>query len=466
MTYGFGFWRSGYQALIPWNWRWITYCDDHFDYLRDPSCSGCGNRLDENGNVIPAIYWECFREGVDDYRYLYTLEQVTIARQNNSDSRCQALVRESKALVQQIWDSITPQEKYLFSNMWVDEEFNAVRWRIAVLTGELLKFPAASQEIAPSVIADTSKRITVQADVFEWLKENGVIEKHNLGENNFAKWRTVDKEATAKIVNSNEKLPNRPILQVNFKVDYKIDGSDEFNGKYPIGWPAIQRVFAVNEVELNNYDYLVFNVKIDSDRDEVADDHTPVIITLSSHESARCDIQLDLGGIQRKWLPVRISIRDFIKKSNNDINAWKYLKALRFAIAESSYKDGTNISFEFDDIALFKVKYPIIETIECANNLLLPAEHLKFSVSCMGITNLSINKEYFLRADLKDKNGNIFITKSLALSNSNCLTLNIIGILPGSYLLDVAIIDRDNNVLSLKTHNINAINGFLEDNKK
>jgi hypothetical protein len=22
MTYGFGFWRSGYTTLIPWHWNW------------------------------------------------------------------------------------------------------------------------------------------------------------------------------------------------------------------------------------------------------------------------------------------------------------------------------------------------------------------------------------------------------------------------------------------------------------
>jgi len=74
MTYGFGFWRSGYTTLIPWHWSW-TPGDDQFDYLRG-SQSGCGQRITDDGQVIPAIYWECFREGNDDARYLYTLQQM------------------------------------------------------------------------------------------------------------------------------------------------------------------------------------------------------------------------------------------------------------------------------------------------------------------------------------------------------------------------------------------------------
>ncbi|MFA7231253.1 MAG: glycoside hydrolase domain-containing protein, partial [Victivallaceae bacterium] len=65
MTYGFGLWRSGYTLVVPWKWRWTTCNADQFDYLRDSKTSGCGNRIDEQGNIIPAIYWECFREGRD-----------------------------------------------------------------------------------------------------------------------------------------------------------------------------------------------------------------------------------------------------------------------------------------------------------------------------------------------------------------------------------------------------------------
>ena len=79
MTYGFGFWRSGYTTLIPWHWCWPSE-PDPFDYLRG-RFSGCGQRVDDDGEVIPAVYWACFREGYDDARYLYTLQQAIVERE-------------------------------------------------------------------------------------------------------------------------------------------------------------------------------------------------------------------------------------------------------------------------------------------------------------------------------------------------------------------------------------------------
>jgi hypothetical protein len=53
MTYGFGLWRSGYTTLIPWHWCWPSE-PDPFDYLRG-RYSGCGQRVDDEGEVIPAV---------------------------------------------------------------------------------------------------------------------------------------------------------------------------------------------------------------------------------------------------------------------------------------------------------------------------------------------------------------------------------------------------------------------------
>ncbi|MEI8245531.1 MAG: hypothetical protein WCI51_06855 [Lentisphaerota bacterium] len=460
MTYGFGLWRSGYQALIPWNWRWVSYRDDHFDYLRGAQ-SGCGNRMDEKGNFIPAIYWECFREGRDDYRYLYTLEQTTIARENSDNPACQELVKESKALIQQIWDSIIPQEKYLSANMWADEEFNAVRWRIAAITEKLLEFPATNQKIAPSVMADTAINVNKKTDAFEDLVKSGTFEKYDLGADKFANWKAMDREVTIKVVDSTDLSPNRPILQDNIKVDYKVDGAGD---GYKIGWPRIRREFASTEVVLTDYDYLTFNVKVDSDRNEVDDDHTPVIVDINSHEGGsdgfRGSTILDLGDIQRAWLPVRISIQDLIRNSGRDFNAWKHLKLIQFCIAEEKYKDGTNIRFELDDMALVKVRHPVIENVECTGFLLLPAEYLTVNVTGMGLTNPQINKGYFLKASLKNGNGKMLSAKSTALGGENKFAMKVTGIPAGIYTLHVAVADKTGQELDIRTRTVEAINGF------
>lgn len=98
MTYGFGFWRSGYTTLIPWHWAW-TMSPNQFDYLRSRR-SGCGQRIDDEGQVIRAVYWECFREGRDGERYRYTLQQAVWERETARNPACRKRVGQAKALLQ------------------------------------------------------------------------------------------------------------------------------------------------------------------------------------------------------------------------------------------------------------------------------------------------------------------------------------------------------------------------------
>lgn len=47
------------------------------------------------------------------------------------------------------------------------------------------------------------------------------------------------------------------------------------------------REFKPGELDLNRYDTLEFWVRVDSDRDEVADDHTRIGLVISSHDKPR-----------------------------------------------------------------------------------------------------------------------------------------------------------------------------------
>ena len=147
MTYGFGYWRSGYTTLIPWHWRWVIG-QDQFEYLRT-KVSPCGMRMDEEGKIIPAIYWECFREGYDDERYLYTLQQTIEERKGLKE--CENLVNEGEQLLKNIWDSIKVQPMYLDTNVWASENFEKYRWQIACQISALKKYPPLREIKAPSV---------------------------------------------------------------------------------------------------------------------------------------------------------------------------------------------------------------------------------------------------------------------------------------------------------------------------
>ena len=84
MTYGFGFWRSGFRTLIPWIYSSST--GDPFNYL-DGSAMDFFNRSEPDGTPIPVAMWEAYREGYDDYRYICTLRPADRAGQAGAPAR-------------------------------------------------------------------------------------------------------------------------------------------------------------------------------------------------------------------------------------------------------------------------------------------------------------------------------------------------------------------------------------------
>ena len=81
---------SWYVATLDISTATPIAADDH-QPLGDP-----GQRIGDDGQVIPAVYWECFREGRDDARYIYTLQQAAWEREGTDDATCRRLVAEAK----------------------------------------------------------------------------------------------------------------------------------------------------------------------------------------------------------------------------------------------------------------------------------------------------------------------------------------------------------------------------------
>ena len=102
MTYGFGFWRT-----------------------RD------------RGEPIPVAMWEAYREGIDDGRFITTLDRW-IERAKKAGLKEAAA--EAEADRQFVWDSIHVQIKYKYDDLWAPEAFDVYRW---VLATQILKLRAA-----------------------------------------------------------------------------------------------------------------------------------------------------------------------------------------------------------------------------------------------------------------------------------------------------------------------------------
>ncbi|MBT3378661.1 MAG: hypothetical protein HN742_33260 [Lentisphaerae bacterium] len=135
MTYGFGLWRSGFRTLIPWIYK--SEGGNPWNYL-DSTYMDFFNRTADDGSPIPVAMYEAYREGIDDGRYITTLQRwIERAKTAGRDD----LARKAEADLAYIWDSIDVQIKYKYDGMWDPSAFDVYRWilgqRILELQGAL-----------------------------------------------------------------------------------------------------------------------------------------------------------------------------------------------------------------------------------------------------------------------------------------------------------------------------------------
>lgn len=127
MTFGFGFWKSGFRALIPWIYS--ADVGDPWNYL-DGTSMDFVNRSTPDGEPVPVALWESFREGIDDGRYLYTLEKL-VEKAEARGGPAAAAAAEGRRELKGLWDSIEVQEKYKYDGLWSGADFDARRWCLA-----------------------------------------------------------------------------------------------------------------------------------------------------------------------------------------------------------------------------------------------------------------------------------------------------------------------------------------------
>jgi hypothetical protein len=456
MTYGYGFWRSGYSTLVPWHWRWQAGSDP-FDYLRNSTNSGCSNRIDDDGTVIPATYWECFREGYDDARYIYTLENAIVQREGSTDPACKKLALEGKNLLQEIWSSIHVQEKYMDDGLWASSDFDSWRWRMAVLTEKLNGFPPLNKNQAPSVLVGNTKAAEEAASSVSSPGTPGEKDEIlDLGAKDFSRWRSGTSEGKTQVLDKEGRNGGR-CLKYEVLVDHTVDGGE--GGKYPVGWPRLVMEFSEGELDLTQYDYFSFWLKVDSNRDEVADDSTPFSINLRSYpRGGSADRRLDIGDRQREWISFRLPVADIIGKSASNSSPWKSLRTLQFGISEAGYAHGVRLDFYLDEISLVKLKTPRIREVTAplhvwANRPLFPV-----SFDMLGIAGVQPGN-YTVRAALLDSRDKPVASSSQDIVRPNRITLDAGSLTPGNYRLRLEISDKGGKVCSSLIRNVLGLEG-------
>jgi hypothetical protein len=231
-----------------------------FDYLRG-SHSGCGQRIDAQGKVIPTVYWECFREGYDDSRYVYTLQQMVWERENSADSACRQQVLLAKQLLQEIWDSIDVQDRYLSANLWPSEEFEARRWQLGLMIQELQHYPPLRNGIAPSVFVVNPTKTTSGSQSPEVTFNRQGLDIMDLAADS-QQWKPQADES--KLIHDSAGKKSDVALAWEVSIDQQRASEDD--GEFLMGWPRIRRNFAIGELDITKYDYLDIELSVDSNR--------------------------------------------------------------------------------------------------------------------------------------------------------------------------------------------------------
>jgi hypothetical protein len=437
MTYGFGFWRSGFTTLIPWHWCW-TCASDPFDYLRGDH-SGCGQRMDDEGEVIPAVYWSCFREGFDDARYVYTLQEAVAQRQDSTDPACQAASREARRVLQETWDAIHVQPKYLAAGMWPSTEFEAVRWRLAAQIERLLQYPSASKSSAPSVLVEAPVSLdkTEALSPFDQAARADNVETFDLGDG-FRSWANGTAEGKIEIT-ENARHEGKTGLRWTIRVDWEHDGGE--GGKYPIGWPRISRSFKPGELDLSQYESLVFWLRIDSSQ-EKTDRSLPVGLVIRSHGMERplFEKTVDLGRREHDWTPVRLSVPEIIAAAGNGASPWKSISLVQIFLSESTFPHGTRLTCDLGAVLAQRMKAPTLIGIDAANHLLLWHDSLGLSFEAAGMKAVS-KGSHRITVALERSDGAIGAEAQQDLAAGNRIAIPLRSLEPGSYVLRATIHD-------------------------
>lgn len=458
MTYGFGLWRSGFNLLIPWIWR--TSNPNHFYRERG---SGGGNILHpETGEVIMTIYWENFREGMNDLSYLYTLEEAAAHRAESTDAAVQKNCADAKILLQKIWDSIVVQDKYLNQHLWASEEFDARRLQMAVLIRELYRSPETNQRPTPSVIIeprilnpadstldDLYREAAAQDNVSRYLftKED----EKNLG------WISQEAEAALSVVENVPGAAHAKTLLLDLNIDTVVDGTGNKAGKYPAGWPGMFFSFPNDAPAMSNFDFLFVRFKVESNRktgEKPVD--TPFIYSLrfQPEETPALSFSPKQTGIEDEWHEACYPLADRGYEGVNGTNKI-YPKGIRPCIAESRYEDKTRLKLYFDELSFITLKKPMISGLTVPAACRLATGGLCFETEFYGRLDGVKN----LTATLIGEQGEIAQSVFSPLSEKN-LTGRLAfpsGLAGGPYTLRFELIDAADTVVAEKSAAVELI---------
>jgi hypothetical protein len=171
-------------------------------------------------------------------------------------------------------------------------------------------------------------------------------------------WKALTKESS--VASAYDESLGKKTLRFSVLVDHASDGEFE-KGAYPMGWPRCGVDF-IRERDFSGYDGLSFNIKINSNRDEVDDDNSSLILDVITGKGKKL-ISEELLGSQPEgvWVSVRCPFARTANPSSPVLSEdLRQIKTMRLMASENYYPNTISISFQIDGPYLYRIVKPFL----------------------------------------------------------------------------------------------------------
>lgn len=289
------------------------------------------------------------------------------------------------------------------------------------------------------------------------LIKNGQFDILDLGENNFSRWHSETKAESIQIIEGGGQY-HVPTMKYTILVDHEKDDEES-------GWPNVSIKFEKGELDFSAYDYLYFQVNINSNRDETDAKATPFNIGFKTFDDKiQAGVQRDLGDKQGQWVSVVVSIPELLKSSFYDQQLWEELQYINLGISEwrlRLYKHGTEMIFNFDKVYLLKYKEPVIKEVVTPHYANISQKRIPVNLKGLGFEGVK-GKGYKIRLTLDDRYGKNLVSTEVPFENASSIIMDISKIeKPDLYYLGVEILGKNGEKVDGMNKEIQMISGYL-----
>lgn len=292
------------------------------------------------------------------------------------------------------------------------------------------------------MIIDTEQQ-SASVDDFKKVQEKSIVSFSGIIEDGLKNCRSVTSEGKVYLAEKASEAGNKSLC-FDVTVDLEKDGGGE-NGKYPVGWPRFDIKIDAGQSDLSAYDYFTMNVMIESDRDEISDDNTPAYLIFKSSNKVLKDMNV-LGIVeQRQWISIIVPVAEIMKGHSQE--ECKKFSTVTFGIREREYKNNTSIKFHIGKAGLIKFKRPEIISVKSLETVVLTCESYILSID-IAAREEAKKQNMKLFAEILDADNKKIRSCDFAIGENPRYEIDIRGIAPGPYKLNLVVSDSSGNKVS------------------